>query len=79
MVRHLALAGAALLLLALGGCGTLRGSAAPPRPVAASPSGGAPAAGAQRRGGAYYEDDGPGDHAPPNLEQTPDAGPRDLS
>lgn len=31
----------------------------------------------QRRGGGYYQDDGPGDNAPPNLEQTPDAIPRD--
>lgn len=31
----------------------------------------------QRRGGGYYQDDGPGDNAPPNLEQTPDAVPKD--
>ncbi len=31
----------------------------------------------QRRGGGYYQDDGPGDNAPPNLELTPDAVPRD--
>jgi rare lipoprotein A len=38
------------------------------RPPAAAPD-------APRRGG-YYKDDGPGDSAPPNLEQTPDAVPR---
>ena len=32
----------------------------------------------QRRGGAYYQDDGPGDTAPPNLEATPDAVPKDA-
>ena len=31
----------------------------------------------QRRGGAYYQDDGPGENAPPNLEATPDAVPKD--
>jgi len=31
----------------------------------------------QRRGGGYYQDDGPGDNPPPNLELTPDAIPRD--
>ncbi len=33
----------------------------------------------QRRGGGYYQDDGPGDNAPPNLELTPDAIPKDES
>ncbi len=37
----------------------------------------APAPVVQRRGGAYYQDDGPGDSAPPNLEATPDAVPKD--
>ncbi len=31
----------------------------------------------QRRGGGYYQDDGPGDAAPSNLEATPDAIPKD--
>lgn len=31
----------------------------------------------QRRGGGYYQDDGPGDAAPSNLEATPDAVPKD--
>lgn len=30
---------------------------------------------AQRRGGAYYQDDGPGENPPANLEATPDAVP----
>ena len=37
----------------------------------------APAPVVQRRGGGYYQDDGPGDSAPPNLEATPDAVPKD--
>ena len=52
---------------------------APPRSPTASSTAPAPkpAPVVQRRGGAYYQDDGPGDNAPPNLEQTPDAVPRD--
>jgi len=30
----------------------------------------------QKRGGAYYQDDGPGDNTPSNLDQLPDATPR---
>ena len=36
-----------------------------------------PAPVVQRRGGGYYQDDGPGDTAPPNLDATPDAVPKD--
>ena len=31
----------------------------------------------QKRGGAYYKDDGPGDDIPDNLDELPDAEPRD--
>lgn len=76
----LALALAAALLAA--GCG-----GRPPRPAAeptgpappiAAPTPQAPAkpAAAPRKGGGYYQDDGPGDQAPPNLEAIPDAVPR---
>lgn len=64
---------AALLLVMLGGCGTVH--RAPPGP-SASGGGTAPPV-VQKRGGAYYQDDGPGESPPPNLEQTPDAVPRD--
>ena len=78
--------------LGLGGCGALNpfGGArndapAPPRSdpnapqTARSAPSGTPAQApvVQRRGGAYYQDDGPGDNAPPNLEATPDAVPKD--
>ena len=53
--------------------------AAEPKPLAtpgAQPGPAAPAPGSTRRG-AYYQDDGPGDNVPPNLEATPDAVPTD--
>jgi rare lipoprotein A len=68
-----------LALLALGGCGTTaHRPAGPPAPSAGpTPAPGAPAGpGATSRRGGYYMDDGPGEGAPPNLEQTPDAVPR---
>ena len=51
----------------------------PAAPAASRPATapGTPAPVVQRRGGGYYQDDGPGDNAPPNLEQTPDAVPKD--
>ncbi len=67
---------AALLAIALAGCGTTtkRDSAAP---VARAPDAAPPASrpAAPRRGG-YYLNDGPGDNPPPNLEQIPDAVPK---
>ena len=48
-----------------------------PSAASAPSAGSGPAPVVQRRGGAYYQDDGPGDSAPPNLEATPDAVPRD--
>ena len=76
MGTGLALALAGVLLA---GCGAAvkrepappaqRGSAGSP----SSPSTTPPVA--QRRSGAYYQDDGPGENPPPNLEATPDAVP----
>jgi rare lipoprotein A len=62
--------------LIIGGCGSApkrferdTGVAAPkPVPSASAPRGG--------RGGGYYQDDGPGDNPPANLDQIEDAAPR---
>lgn len=53
-------------------------SSAPGKPAATAPKPrpDAPTAQGPRRG-AYYQDDGPGDSIPPNLEATPDAIPGD--
>ena len=80
--------GLCLLVTACGALNPLGGSSTAPaaRSAAPPPARSAPAAGSgvpspapvvQRRGGAYYQDDGPGDSAPPNLEATPDAVPKD--
>ncbi len=71
------------VVLTLAGCG---GTA--PRPADSTPSAeptqkSAPRSNArkstvvQKRGGAYYKDDGPGDDIPDNLDDLPDAEPRD--
>ena len=62
--------------------GTSRAPAPPPRGDTPPPQASRPPAPAQppmvqRRGGGYYQDDGPGDNAPPNLALTPDAVPKD--
>src|SRR6185503_1359248 len=62
VTRHLAIA--ALLAIALGGCGSTPSRDAP---VAKAP----PA-----RSGGYYLDDGPGANPPPNIDSIPDAVPR---
>lgn len=68
---------ALLVAFLAAGCGTVSRA-----PVSGGPEGGPraepsrPGAGAEPRRGAYYKDDGPGENAPPNLEQTPDAVPR---
>jgi rare lipoprotein A len=67
-----------MLALLVGGCGSARkrpaverdASAGAPRPA---PSAAAPRAG---RGGSYYQDDGPGDNPPANLDQIEDAEPK---
>ncbi len=82
MLRRAALA-ASLLLLA--GCASVRREAppAPSAPVAKPPATaqGTPARPvlppARSGRGGYYQDDGPGDNPPPNLELTPDAVPID--
>ncbi len=78
--------------MAIAGCSSLGGRApverptpqAPPAqprpPVTAQgtpPPPAVPAKPGQARRGAYYQDDGPGDNPPPNLEATPDAIPID--
>lgn len=69
---------ALLALLALAGCGSV--PIPPAAPAAKAPPSAAsgarpgpvlPAAGSGR--GAYYKDDGPGENAPPDLDQVPDA------
>jgi len=79
-MRRLGCAVCLLGLLTLAGCGSTahRPAASSPVPSAGpAASGGAAASpGATSRRGGYYMDDGPGDNAPPNLEQTPDAVPK---
>ena len=82
MIRDLPLRTiAALLAIALAGCGTTAKRESP-APVARAPDSQAPDAAkapsrpATPRGGGYYLNDGPGDNPPPNLEQIPDAVPR---
>ena len=72
-----------LLLTACGALNPFGGARTEPAPRS-TPSAGttgsgvpAPAPVVQRRGGAYYQDDGPGDSAPPNLDAIPDAVPKD--
>ena len=82
MLRRAALAA---LLLLLAGCASVRRDAQPaPSPPAAKPPATAQGAPARpvlppaRSGrGGYYQDDGPGESPPPNLELTPDAVPVD--
>ena len=76
--------------MVIAGCGSLGGRAPVERPTPQAPSaqprppvsaqGPAPvdpAKPGQARRGAYYQDDGPGENPPPNLEATPDAIPLD--
>jgi rare lipoprotein A len=69
------------VVVLLAGCGTLHKRATAPEtpqaPAGAAP-GAAPAAGAAspKGGGAYYQDDGPGENPPANLDDIPDAVPR---
>jgi rare lipoprotein A len=78
------------LLLTLAGCGALQkrpaaevqapATARAPSTAATAHSAAAPApstaAPAARRQGAYYQDDGPGDNPPANLDEIPDAVPK---
>lgn len=67
---------AAALIIA--GCGSAPKRAAPERDAGVAARQPATAASAPRasRGGAYYQDDGPGDNPPANLDQIADAEPR---
>ena len=70
---------AALLAATMSGCGSMstRSSSAP---VARAPDKApAPSAPAAARAGGYYLDDGPGDNPPPNLDQIPNAVPKQES
>lgn len=59
-----------VILLALGGCA---GSVTRPASTARTPAATAPV---PQYGGGYYQDDGPGDNPPPDLDAVPDAVPR---
>jgi rare lipoprotein A len=64
--------------LMLGACGSTprRGAVVRDAGVTAQKPGAAAAPPRSARGGAYYQDDGPGDKPPANLDQIPDAEPR---
>ena len=63
----------AIVLLGLAGCS----SAPTPRPrIEAPPQAEKPVAPPIARSGGYYQDDGPGENPPPNLENIPDAEPK---
>jgi rare lipoprotein A len=64
--------------LMLGACGSTprRGAVVRDAGVTAQKPGAAAAAPRPGRGGAYYQDDGPGENPPANLDQIPDAEPR---
>lgn len=72
MIARLALA---LLVLTLAACGT-RAPRRPAEPTASRPEATKPPAYVLKRGGGFYQDDGPGDSIPDNLDAIPDAVPR---
>lgn len=65
-------------VLVLGACGSTprRGAVVRDEGVSAQQPGAAAPAPRSGRGGAYYQDDGPGDNPPANLDQIPDAEPK---
>jgi rare lipoprotein A len=70
------------MVLAVAGCGSTHKRVVPESAGTGTPSASgsvkssaAPAAAGKRPGG-YYQDDGPGDNPPPNLDAIPDAVPR---
>jgi len=79
-MAHAALQWAAVLAAALllGACGSAPSRAPVERDsgVAAQKPRSAAAAPRSGRNGAFYQDDGPGDHPPANLDQLPDAEPK---
>ena len=82
MRRHAAIA--AGLLAALAGCGLLgpktervvNAPVARPDAVLPAPTFKPAPSAAPKRGGAYYQDDGPGDNAPADIDAIPDAVPQ---
>ena len=81
-----AIAVASLLIAACGAPATRDLARAPPEPgrpptvaQGASPPASTPVQPGGARRGAYYQDDGPGENPPPNLEATPDAVPVDIA
>jgi rare lipoprotein A len=62
--------------LAVGGCGSTPRRNARDAAVAAPKSASPASAARGSRGGGYYQDDGPGDNPPANLDQLADAEPR---
>jgi rare lipoprotein A len=75
MIRRLA----PLLALALAACGTAPKQPVerPPASSTAVPPPSAKPAWTLKKGGGYYQDDGPGENAPENIDAIPDAVPRD--
>lgn len=68
---------AALILALLAACSSVPVEVpSAPATSAARPAATAPTAVVTKRGGGFYKDDGPGDNAPPNLDEIPDAVPR---
>jgi rare lipoprotein A len=72
VIARLALA---LLVLSLAACGT-RAPRPAGEPTARRPDSAKPPAYVLKRGGGFYQDDGPGDSIPDNLDGLPDAVPR---
>ena len=73
MIRRLGIVAFAIVLLGLAGCT----SAPKPRArIEAPPQAEKPVTPPVVRGGGYYQDDGPGESPPPNLEAIPDAEPK---
>ena len=77
-LRAAELAALAAAALIIGGCASAPKRGAIVRDAGVTAQKPAPAAAAPRnaRGGGYYQDDGPGDNPPPNLDRIPDAEPK---
>lgn len=75
--------GMVLCALLMSGCGLMpkrvapeRQSTGPAAAPAATPGSGTPTQAPVKGGGGYYQDDGPGEHPPANLDDIPDAVPK---
>jgi rare lipoprotein A len=64
------------LTLTLAACGTRAPRPAPETPAATKPAPAKPPGYVLKRGGGFYQDDGPGDNPPENLDAIPNAVPR---